>query len=192
MSLPEQIPLFPLQTVLFPHSVLPLRIFEPRYLSMVSRCLREDSGFGVALILAGKEVGPAMTAPVGTFARIVDFEKHQDGLLGITAVGQRRFRSASVQVLPDGLQVATVEWLPPDQEVPLPEAFEPLARGLRGILESAAAEVIAVTPARYDDTGWVMARLADLLPISTLEKQSLLELDDPLRRMQQLRKHMRN
>ena len=87
------IPLFPLNTVLFPGGPLKLRIFEPRYVDMIGRCMREDTGFGVALIIEGVEAGgPARTANVGTLARIVDFEQLKDGLLGITAHGGERFR----------------------------------------------------------------------------------------------------
>ena len=106
------LPLFPLNTVLFPGGPLRLRIFEPRYLDMVSRCMREDTGFGVALIVAGREAGgSAQTVEIGTLARIVDFEQLDDGLLGITARGERRFRIVHVHQESDGLNVCHVEWL---------------------------------------------------------------------------------
>ena len=82
--MPEVIPLFPLHTVLFPGGLLPLKIFEARYIDMVSECLRNDSGFGVCLIRQGHEVGQAaITRSVGTYARIMDFQQYPDGLLGI-------------------------------------------------------------------------------------------------------------
>src|SRR5687768_15209514 len=98
------LPLFPLNTVLFPGGPLRLRIFEPRYLDMVSRCMRESSSFGVALITEGKEAGgTARTTGVGTTARIVDFERLDDGLLGITARGEQRFTIEDVRTQSDGL-----------------------------------------------------------------------------------------
>ena len=94
-----QLPLFPLHTVLFPGGPLPLRIFEARYLDMVSQCLQEDSGFGVCMIRHGREVGePASTENMGVVARIVDWHQRHDGLLGITAIGEQRFRIASVRI----------------------------------------------------------------------------------------------
>ncbi len=93
MTVPVEIPLFPLGTVLFPGGPLPLRIFETRYVDLVSRCLRDGSGFGAVLIREGMEAGgPALTYDVGTYARIVDFSQQPDGLLGIRATGERRFR----------------------------------------------------------------------------------------------------
>ncbi|HEY7377666.1 MAG TPA: LON peptidase substrate-binding domain-containing protein, partial [Steroidobacteraceae bacterium] len=99
----EEIALFPLNTVLFPGGPLPLRIFEPRYIDMVRRCLREQRGFGVVLIRSGNEVGPAEFESVGTLARIVDFHALSDGLLGLVNVGERRFRVISRRRQDDGL-----------------------------------------------------------------------------------------
>src|SRR5690606_13595517 len=110
--MPDTLPLFPLGTVLFPEGVLKLSLSEARYLAMVSRSLRENSGFGVALIIEGREAGgPARTAATGTAAQIVDFEQLPDGLLGITVRGERRFRISGVEYRPDGLSVASVTWL---------------------------------------------------------------------------------
>ena len=87
-----QVALFPLNTVLFPGGPLPLRVFEPRYLDMISRCMKEDAPFGVLLIRDGHEAGPATTHHVGTLARVTDWYQGSDGLLGITAIGTERFR----------------------------------------------------------------------------------------------------
>src|SRR5215467_4574263 len=106
------LPLFPLQTVLFPGGPLSLRIFEPRYLDLVRRCLKEQSPFGVVLILEGAEAGPVTTvAPIGTTARLVDFEALPDGLLGVVCVGERRFRVLRHWSQDDGLNAAEVEYL---------------------------------------------------------------------------------
>ena len=107
----EVLHLFPLNTVLFPGGPLRLRIFEPRYLDMISRCLRENGDFGVALITEGRETGSARTTQIGTSAHIVDFERLDDGLLGITAHGERKFRIVKVTTQSDGLNIADVNFL---------------------------------------------------------------------------------
>ncbi len=172
------LPLFPLNTVLFPGGPLRLRIFEPRYLDMVSRCMREDSGFGVALIVAGREAGgPAQTVPIGTLARIVDFEQLDDGLLGITARGERRFRILHAYQESDGLNMCQVEWLNEEAraEVPPPQAV--LAELLRSALEQIGPAYGEITPA-YEDATWVGMRLAEILPLAAIERQEMLELTD--------------
>src|SRR5512138_2517651 len=180
------IPLFPLHTVLFPGGPLRLRIFEPRYLDMVSRCMREDSGFGVALIVAGREAGgAAQTVPVGTLARIVDFEQLDNGLLGITARGERRFRIVHAHQESDGLNVAQVEWLDAEPRAEVLPQHAVLAELLRRALEQIGPAYGAVTPA-YDDATWVGMRLAEILPLAPVEQQQLLELSDGLERLQWL------
>ena len=127
MSPISEIPLFPLGTVLLPGGPLPLRIFETRYIDLVRRCLRDGSGFGVVLIREGVEAGgSALTFDVGTYARIVDFSQQPDGLLGIRAAGERRFRILARRRERDGLNVAEVEWLPEDAPRSLPEEFAEL------------------------------------------------------------------
>ena len=104
-----QVPLFPLRTVLYPGGPLPLRIFEPRYVDMIGRCMKTDSPFGVLLIKEGSEDGPATTYEVGTLARITDWYQGSDGLLGITALGEQRFRLISSRREADGLNVGEIE-----------------------------------------------------------------------------------
>src|SRR4029453_5765515 len=129
---PASIPLFPLHTVLFPGGPLRLRIFEPRYLDMISRCMRESSAFGVALITEGREAGGARrTTTIGTTARIVDFERLDDGLLGITARGEERFSITEVKTQSDGLNVAGVSFLPEEPAMEIPEDLEILAELLK-------------------------------------------------------------
>ena len=103
------IALFPLNIVLFPGGPLPLRIFEPRYVDMIGRCMREGAGFGVVLIREGREVGPAETFDVGTLADIVDFHQLSDGLLGLSCIGRERFRIRSRSRKADGLNLADVD-----------------------------------------------------------------------------------
>jgi uncharacterized protein len=172
------IPLFPLHTVLFPGGPLRLRIFEPRYLDMVSRCMREDTGFGVALIVAGSEAGgAAQTVEIGTLARIVDFEQLEDGLLGITARGERRFRIVHVHQESDGLNVCHVEWREDEMRAEVPPQHAVLAELLRRAIEQIGAAYGEVTPA-YEDASWVGMRLAEILPLAPIERQELLELND--------------
>ena len=132
-----EIPLFPLSAVLFPGGPLPLRIFEARYIDLVRKCLREDSGFGVVMLLEGEEVddGPPRTCDVGTYAKIVDFSGEPGGLLGIQARGERRFRIHARRREKDGLNVADVEWLAEAPAVTLPDEFEDLGPALDNVLD---------------------------------------------------------
>jgi Lon protease-like protein len=177
-----EVPLFPLRTVLFPGGSLRLRIFEPRYLNLVSRCLREEIGFGVVLIRQGAEVGPAVTCEVGTLARITDWYTLSDGLLGITALGTERLRIHRSRREADGLVVGEVTMLGAEREAALEERHTAAVAALQS-LSALANEPIAEAQWRPDDASWVAARLAELLPASSAEKQSWLELDDPLERL---------
>jgi Lon protease-like protein len=181
------IPLFPLNTVLFPGGPLPLRIFEPRYVDMVRYCMREHAPFGVVLIKAGVEAGGAVTstADVGTSARIADFFQMPDGLLGIRCVGERKFRVLERRVQNDGLNMGTVEWTPAERAADVPAEYMHLAALLRKVLPE-LGEIYQSVPKHFDDAGWVSARLAEILPINLAEKQLCLELADPLERLARL------
>jgi Lon protease-like protein len=180
------IALFPLHTVLFPGGPLPLRIFETRYTDMVRRCMREQQPFGVVLIQEGDEAGVvATTATVGCTARIVDFDTLQDGLLGISCVGERKFSVQRVWRASDGLNMGEVAWLPVEPELPLPAECTRLAATLRRALDE-LAEHYENVDRKFDDAAWIGARLAELLPIELAEKQALLELDDPIERLKAL------
>ncbi|MEP6884329.1 MAG: LON peptidase substrate-binding domain-containing protein [Gammaproteobacteria bacterium] len=166
------IALFPLNIVLFPGGPLPLRIFETRYVDMVRRCMRESSGFGVVL----------ETFDVGTMAKIVDFHQLSDGLLGLSCVGQQRFRIRSRSRQADGLNLAEVEMLPPEAEVAVPPRHARLSALLKNVLPQ-LGEVYADMEMKLDDAAWVGHRLAEILPIPPGDKQSCLELDDPIQRL---------
>ncbi len=127
MSAPQSIALFPLNVVLFPEGPLPLRIFETRYVDMVRRCMREDQRFGVALIREGSEVGPADTFDIGTMAKIIDFHQLSDGFLGLSCVGEQRFRILSRSRQSDGLNLARVEGLARETKIALPARHARLA-----------------------------------------------------------------
>ena len=188
-----RVPLFPLSTVLFPGGPLPLRIFEARYVDMISRCMKDDSPFGVVLIREGDEVGPAKTHDIGTLARIVDWYQGSDGLLGVTARGEQRFRLLSSHREADGLNIGEVEVLPEESEVPLPEEYRPMAAILSGVLDD-LGRLYEDLERRLDDAGWVTNRFVEILPIDLEEKQLCLEQSDPaerLRLVQKVLKHVR-
>jgi Lon protease-like protein len=180
-----EIPLFPLRTVLYPGGPLPLRIFEQRYIDMVSRCMKTDSAFGVVLIRQGHETGPSDTYNIGTLARITDWYQGSDGLLGITAIGGERFRLLSSRRQMDGLVIADVELLPEQAACALPERFTPLAKILSGVLDD-LGRLYESLDRHYDDAAWVGYRFAEILPISPEQKQSSLETTDPLTRLEML------
>ncbi|HHH47700.1 MAG TPA: peptidase S16 [Gammaproteobacteria bacterium] len=180
------IPLFPLHTVLFPGGTLPLRIFEPRYLDMISQCMKAGHGFGVTLIREGSEVGAAAdTFDTGTLSEIAYFNQQADGLLGITACGRQRFRIISRTVQANQLTMAEVELLANEASRPLPEKYQAAADILRGLLEQLDQPFINMEK-RYEDASWVSSRLAELLPIRLEQKQYFLQLDDPIQRLERL------
>ena len=186
MSIVE-IPLFPLRTVLFPGGFLPLRIFEQRYLDMVRDCARNDTGFGVCLICEGEEaVTPVKTTEIGTLARIVDWYTLEDGLLGVSATGTVRFITDSSWRQDDGLLRARVRILPEPPGCPLPEAYALLAEVLGRFMEKVGHQYPSWSPESLQDALWVGYRLAELLPLAGIEKQHLLELSDPMERLQSL------
>src|ERR1044071_1550718 len=179
-EVPETIALFPLRVVLFPGGPLKLRIFETRYVDMVRRAMREQQPFGVALLLEGQEAGgPAVSAEIGTTARIVDFEPLQDGLLGITTIGERSFRIVSRSRQADGLNLAKVVWLPVAEPVPVPAESMDLVELLRYALPR-MEPAYDLTAARYEDADWVSARLVEIFPLPLLEQQHCLEMTEPL------------
>lgn len=180
-------PLFPLRTVLYPDGPLPLRIFEPRYLDMISDCMKRERPFGVLLIRTGSETGSATTYEIGTLARITDWYQGSDGLLGVTAIGEERFRLLDHERRPDGLNVGDIETLPESRRQSLPDEYRPLAGILAGVLDD-LGRLYESLERRYEDAAWVGYRFAEILPISPEEKQHCLEMDDPVERLQIVRK----
>ncbi len=178
----EPLPLFPLRTVLFPEGPLPLRVFEPRYLDMISRCMRESRGFGVVLIEEGNETGQARYANVGTVANIVDWYQGSDGILGVTAIGAERFRVERADVQADGLNIGHCSALPEPATLPLPADFDHLADILKSVLDD-FGRLYAEHEKRYDDASWVACRLAEILPIAAADKQRCLEADSTPERL---------
>lgn len=188
----ETLPIFPLQTVLFPDGVLPLRIFEPRYLDMVADCLRNDSGFGVCLLRGGREAGQAAPChETGTVAMIEDWEQGDEGLLQITVRGRRRFRLLQSRVRPDQLTLGEVEWLGLEPEAPVPAAAR-LLPGLLGRLIEELGPPFDRLELRDNDLGWVTARLTEILPLALPTKQQWLEAADPQQRAEGLLEFLRS
>ena len=182
------LPLFPLQSVLFPGGRLPLRVFEQRYMDMAKVCLRDGSPFGVCLIREGGEVGaPALPMEVGCLARIAAWDMPQLGVLQVVARGERRFRILERRLQADGLARARVELLAEETDAPLDADADLCARVLRKAIESAGDELVE-PPLRYASAAWVSARLAELLPLSPAAKQRLLEMDDARDRIEILRR----
>lgn len=179
----EEIPLFPLSTVLFPGGVLPLRIFEARYLDMIGECMREQKGFGVCAIITGREVGRAASCyQIGTLATVQDFDRSEDGLLSIVARGERRFQVVHRRVESNQLARATVEWLDDTDDAPLPDDHRPMADFLAQLLKR-AGKPFSELPTDFDSSAWVAGRLAELLPFALGDKQRLLEMDTALERL---------
>ncbi len=180
------IPIFPLNTVLFPEGILPLRIFEARYIDMVSESMRAQTPFGICLITQGNEVGvPAEFHPVGTLAHIIDWEQHEDGLLGITVQGGRRFQVINRRIRKNNLQEGDIELIDEYDDEELPVEFQLLADLLQQIADRFRLSHLTEKE-RYLDANWVSCRLAELLPLDMSDKQILLEKDDPIDRLQVL------
>jgi uncharacterized protein len=173
----EKVPIFPLATVLFPGALLPLRIFETRYMDMAKACLKDKSLFGVCLIREGAEVGtPAVPEPVGCLARIGEADMEELGILKVKAEGLERFRIVSQDTTPQGLIVGEIERLEPepaDDAPGLQECADFLAKAIIGIGEERFA-----APYHFEDPSWVSFRLAEILPLRNDVKQKLLELRD--------------
>ena len=186
------LPLFPLQTVLFPDGVLPLRIFETRYIDMVRECMRLEKPFGVVAIREGSETGGAAEPEaVGCIAHIVEWDMEAGGLLMIRTHGGARFRIAATRVLADNRLEAQVEHLAADRVLPPSVAHVECAKTLKLITDDFAQRESKdkefafpfAKPLRFDDAGWVANRWCEILPIPLKARQKLLELDDPESRL---------
>jgi len=179
------LPLFPLNTVLFPGGRLPLRIFEQRYMEMAKTCLRDGTPFGVCLILEGSEVGePAMPAAVGTLARITTWDMPQLGVLHVVAVGAQRFRIRERRVEASGLGRASIETLADDEDAAVPASCAACVTLLQRVIDQQAS--LFEPPHRLDSSSWVGSRLAELLPLPLSAKQELLELADARARLERV------
>lgn len=189
-QVPVSMPLFPLGTVLFPEGVLPLRIFERRYLDMVRECAAGSQPFGVCLISRGAEVGaPAEHHRIGCTARIVDFDMESGGVLRLRTVGGERFEVLDEYRQTDGLLRGSVRLIDGDPPLPVPTALQSCSQLMRRVIEDVCRaepdplQRILAEPFRPDEAGWVANRLCELLPISPVVRQSLMVLNDPVERL---------
>ena len=181
------IPLFPLPVVLFPDGYLPLRIFEQRYIDMVRECSAGGSCFGVCLINNPEKANsPATHLRVGTTAEICDFSTLDDGLLGITARGRQKFVIQKTRMRDNGLLMAEVETLVEPDPVEVPEQYSVLSMIAGRFMEQMGKNYPSFQPQHLQDANWVGYRLAELLPLENNEKQVLLQISDPLERLQLL------
>jgi Lon protease-like protein len=181
------IPLFPLHTVLFPDGYLKLRIFEQRYIDMVRECSLKASCFGVCLINNPEDSNrPANHMRVGTTAEICDFSTLDDGLLGITAHGRQKFIINKTRMRDNGLLMAEVELLDETDLIDMPDEYSVLSMITGRFMEQAGSNYPSFQPQHLQDANWVGYRLAELLPLNINEKQVLLQISDPLERLQML------
>ncbi|XHS78443.1 LON peptidase substrate-binding domain-containing protein [Burkholderiaceae bacterium UC74_6] len=193
------LPLFPLQQVLFPGGVLRLRIFEPRYLDLIKRCVEQQAPFGVVALIEGGEVrqreedgGGFKTErfqDVGTLAHLVHAETAQPGLMLVEARGGRRFALRSRECMSHGLWTGAVDWIADDAAVPVPPDLQRLTTLLQGLLHTmqqggSAQQMPIQPPYHWDDCGWLANRWAELLPLVAPERQRLMALDNPLVRLE--------
>ena len=187
----ERLPLFPLSSPALPGGRLALRLFEARYLDMISECMRNDGGFGICLIRGGGEAGePALPYGTGTEVRIIDWDGQPDGLLGITVEGVHKIRIHELAVEQNQLVVGRVECLPPEPTEPVPDRFAPLVQILGQLLRQLEG-IIAYDEPRWDDAAWVGGRLTELLPLNDRVRQYLIELDNPTARLEELRQALK-
>jgi len=191
------LPLFPLGTVLFPGGVLPLRIFETRYLDMVRECMSSDKPFGVCLISRGAEVGsPAEHHPIGCTARVVDFDMEPGGVLRLRTIGGERFEVLDRFTQPDGLLRGTVRAIAADPAAAIPESLTPCSALMRRVIvdvcrrEADPAQRVLAEPFLPDDAGWVANRLCELLPLPPAARQQLMVLEDPIERLERVAGHL--
>ncbi len=197
------LPLFPLGTVLYPGGLLSLRIFEVRYLDMIGKCHKTGAPFGVVALTQGSEVRKADSGKsdgdgfaheefnfVGTLATISEYSVPQPGLMVIRCEGAQRFRISNREKLRHGLWIANVERLDDDIAVKIPDDLLPSANALGKLIKSLQQrdipneQIPLLAPYRLDDCGWVANRWCELLPMPLELKQRLMELDNPLVRLE--------
>jgi Lon protease-like protein len=190
--------LFPLGTVLFPGGLLPLRIFEVRYLDMIGKCRKAGVPFGVVSLTSGSEVRKAGSdaerfSSIGTLAEIREFDSPQSGLLQIECVGTQRFRIRQTELQKHGLWVAEVEAVPDDVALDIPDDLKHTSTALRRLIDTleerrraqdATARLPIGEPYRLDDCGWVANRWCELVPMQLELRQRLMTLDSPLMRLE--------
>jgi len=187
-SSPRKIPLFPLGTVLFPDGVIALKIFEARYLDMIKQCLREKTEFGVVSIIknsnANEEDASLSFSKIGTLAQIEDFDPVQPALYMTKSFGTQRFKLLSSKQEANGLWIGEIALLENDPITPIPDEHQKTSKLLDEIISVIQSQDLLgdapfKKPFKVDDCGWVSNRLAELLPISLIQKNHLLAQTNP-------------
>jgi len=199
---PTEIPLFPLGTVLFPGGLLPLKVFEARYVDLVSGCLRERRPFGVVALLGGREVRTSEPAvreavrfePIGTLAELIDVDSAQQGILTVRCRGTHRFELSASRQQADGLWLGDAQVLADDATLAPEPALLESARSLATAIEALRQQDVEpfFEPHRLDDAGWVANRWCEILPIPQAAKQKLMALPDPMLRLRLVDDYLRS
>ncbi|MCM5678693.1 LON peptidase substrate-binding domain-containing protein [Schlegelella sp. S2-27] len=193
MSIPAEpslLPLFPLQSVLFPEGLLSLKVFEARYLDLIGNCLRESKPFGVVALLRGAEVKrdgePVEFESVGCVAELLEVDSAQPGILQVRCRGGQRFSVIDSQQASNGLWTAQVEYIEPDPQQLPTEDLLGSAKGLANAIQVMKRRNQApfLEPYRFEDAGWIANRWCEILPIPLAARQKLMELPDALVRLQ--------
>jgi Lon protease-like protein len=194
-----ELPLFPLQTVLFPDGLLSLKVFEARYLDLVANSVRESTPFGVVALKQGSEVrrgrdGSTVFEAVGALAELIEVDSAQAGILQVRCRGTQRFEVKSSRQQSDGLWLARASTLPIDDPGAPPESMVETVKGLANAIATLKAQSQSpfLQPYRFDKAGWVANRWCEILPISLAAKQKLMELSDPLVRLQLVDEFLRS
>ena len=177
----QGVPIFPLRTILFPGSKLPLRIFEPRYLDMVSRCMRSNIEFGIILSRKVPQPGMLETYATGTLATIIDWNQGDDGLLGITTLGTNKFELLAMTKQEDGLNIGDIRIVEKEEDFKAPSNFDNMINLLEAILED--VDLYHERDKFFESASWVSFRFAEILPLKIEDKQKCLEFDDPILRL---------
>ncbi len=187
------LPLFPLSAVLFPDGQLNLRVFEARYLDLMTACIKTDAPFGVVMIRQGPEVhvtgdrAPQLET-IGCLAKLTNWDMDTPGVMTIAARGIRRFTTEKLSEQKNGLLVATVSDVLADEAEAVPEALAHAARSLRHVVENIEAQQDGASPFmkpyQYESATWVSNRWCEVLPIPITARQKLMELPDALARLE--------
>lgn len=196
------IPLFPLNTVLFPGGILPLKVFEARYIDMVRDCMKRDAPFGVVLIKSGQEVGQAaQPEAIGCLAHIAHWDMANLGVLLLRTRGGDRFRILETREMPDHRLEAKIEMIAPDSEVPVTGVHVTCARALKIVIDDInkrgraeqgpSFESPVSQPMLLDEAGWVANRWCEILPIPLKARQKLLELVDAQSRLMVVHQYLK-
>ena len=177
----QRIPIFPLRTILFPGSKIPLRIFEPRYLDMVSACMRSKREFGIILSRKVPQPGMLETYATGTLATIIDWNQGNDGLLGITVLGTNKFELLSMIKQEDGLNIGEIKIIEREEDFKAPPNFDNMISLLEAILDD--IDLYEDREKFFESASWASFRFAEILPLKIEDKQKCLEFDDPILRL---------